>query len=150
MKITASLSKLAGVALLSAGLLLAPAMGYSQDEGSQDLTNIMDQLQDNYRDLGRGLRDVSAETAPELLESVQKMQMLTVEAKPMVPESLKDMSGEEKEQKLKSYRLRMLETVDILNKMERALLNNEFDKTDALWDELKAEKDAGHEEFKID
>ncbi len=134
---------------IAAGAMLLPVSPMSA-ASNPDLLEKMDALQDHYRDLGRGLRDASDESRAELLGAAQQMQVLTVEAKAMEPAVPEGTADAEKEEIVTKYRTMMVTTLETLLQIEKALLAREYEKAQELFDVLKANKDEGHQEFRID
>lgn len=145
---------LIAAAALLAALCLAPATAsahnHEGDEKESELYKKMEEMQDHYRSLGRGLRRPSAEDLPGFLDNVQQLQVLTVQTKTMIPSMASSVPEEERPTFVLAYRQKQLDTLRSLIDLEEALLEADFEKADELFDEVKKHRSEGHESFKQD
>jgi len=139
---------LAAATLLFAVLASAPATAAAEGVEDTELYKKMELMQDQYRTLGRGLRRPSADDLPKLLDAVQQLQLLTVETKVMTPRMAESIEAADRPAFILAYRELQIKTLVTLLNMEEALLNSDFERADAFWDELKDRKSEGHEAFK--
>lgn len=131
------------------GLSLAPINSYAEDkEEGSPLHDKMEEMQDHYRALGRGLRRPSADDLPAYLSAVEQLQALTVETKTMTPPMVETLPEGERAAFLLAYKKKQLDTLRTLIEMEEALLNSDLEKAAELYDQLKKHKSEGHESFK--
>lgn len=117
-------------------------------EKSNKLHDLMEEMQDSYRSLGRGLRRPSAEDLPELLDAVQQLQMLTVKTKTMVPSMAASLDEADRPAFILAYRQKQLETLKTLIEMENKLLLSDFEAAGEIWDAIRKHRSEGHEQFK--
>ncbi len=137
-----------GATLLLSFLALPATAAESETGEDSELYQKMEMMQDHYRTLGRGLRRPSADDLPELLEAVQQLELLTVQTKVLIPSKAASIDEAERPTFIQAYRIKQIETLETLLKMERALLSLDFDEASTQWDALKEDKAEGHEEFK--
>ena len=139
------------VAALLLFVLAVPATAADDGAGEEpELYQKMEMMQDHYRTLGRGLRRPSADDLPDLLEAVQQLELLTVQTKVLIPSKAASIDEADRPAFIQAYRLKQIETLETLLKMETALLTLDFDAASEQWDALKDDKAEGHEEFKAD
>ncbi len=147
--LSSTFAALCAVLLLSA--LSAPGSAAASEGGDDTrLHDKMEMMQDHYRTLGRGLRRPSADDLPSLLDAVQQLEILTVQTKVLIPKKAATIDEADRPTFIQAYRMKQIETLETLLKMERALLDLNFDEANVQWDALKDDKAEGHEQFKED
>ncbi|MFW5829384.1 MAG: hypothetical protein ACOCXA_03905 [Planctomycetota bacterium] len=102
----------------------------------------MEQVDDAYKTLGRGLRRPDPADHDKYLAAIQSMQLNLVRTKDLEPKTATSPEA------VTEYRKLMAETLLIAVKMEQALLDKDYAKADELFDGLKELKSKGHDQFK--
>jgi len=137
---------------LAAALVSTPLFANGDHGGMEGspLYEKMEKMQDHYRDLGRGLRRASPETAPDLIEATRQLQILAVECKSLEPYKTKEVPVGERSKFLLAYQIQMIDTIKTMLDIENALLIGNYEQADELFDKMKEERSKGHKEFKAE
>ena len=144
---TASLFALALTTLFIA-LPAAPIEAARQLETADDdspLLKEMDVLEAQLKFLRRNLKKPEENAAS--LTAIQEMQRAAVACKAMSFPMAEAAEGEAKAELVKGYKLEMIDLIETILSMERALLNDDNDGARELYKTIKGFEDSGHEKF---
>jgi len=126
----------------------APAEAARQDEATEDdspLLKDMEVIQDQLKFLRRNLK--KPEENPASLAAIQEMQRAAVACKAMDFPMAEAAEGEAREKLLTGYKLEMIEMIESMLQMERALLAGDNDAARELYKTIKAFEESGHEKY---
>lgn len=132
--------------------LLGPLAVAADDHGHSEnpLYDNMEKMSDPYRDLLRGIRRPDASEKEAYLVALQTLQVLCVEGKAMIPSKTKDLPETERAAFIADYRKSMANTLITLLKMEKAIIDENWEAANELGRDLRSHKSDGHEKFQPD
>jgi len=137
--------------LLTAALMViapvAPRVSFAADEKSKDteLSKKMEDIQDNLKKLRKSVKDSAANK--DTLETLGKLQELTVASKALVPAKAANVPEAERAKFVAGYRKSMAALLEHFCKIETAVLDNDNAKAEELFKQLKKIEDDGHEKY---
>jgi hypothetical protein len=138
--------------LLAAALMaIAPAtprVAFAAEpkaDGDTELAKQMEEIQDNLKKLRKTVKDAAANK--DTLETLSKLQTLTVSSKALVPAKAAAVAEGERAKFVAGYRKEMAALLEHLCKIETAVLDNDNAKADELFKGLKKIEDDGHEKY---
>ena len=105
----------------------------------------MEVIQDQLKFLRRNLK--KPEENPASLAAIQEMQRAAVACKAMDFPMAEAAEGEAREKLLTGYKLEMIEMIESMLQMERALLAGDNDAARELYKTIKAFEESGHEKY---
>ncbi|MGE9297361.1 MAG: hypothetical protein ACQKBV_13845 [Puniceicoccales bacterium] len=120
------------------------------DGDHSKLHDNMEEMQDYYRTLSRGIRMATPESTPELLEATRKLQLLALESKALEPDMIAEAPEADRAKLIRDYQLRMIATVKAALDLEVALINGDMGQANESFEQLKQDRRLGHQEFKVD
>lgn len=141
------LAGLAASTLLCSGLRAADHdHGDSDDESP--VHERMEEMGKSMRVLARGLNSADpAAGKADYLEALQKMQLLAVEAKALVPSTMEKVPEADRPAKLAGYRADLAATIAIMLEIEQAVLSDQWDAAKEAFGKLRAARKDGHEKY---
>jgi soluble cytochrome b562 len=113
--------------------------------GDTELAKQMEEIQDNLKKLRKTVKDPAANK--DTLETLSKLQALTVSSKALVPAKAAGVAEGERAKFVAGYRKDMAALLEHLCKIETAVLDNDNAKADELFKQLKKIEDDGHEKY---
>ena len=138
--------------LLAAALMViapsSPRVSFAAEEksgGDTELAKQMEQIQDNLKKLRKTVKDPAANK--DTLETLSKLQALTVSSKALVPAKAAARPEAERVKFVAGYRKDMAALLEHFCKIETAVLDNDNAKADELFKQIKKLEDAGHEKY---
>lgn len=133
--------------LLSALLLATPftATRFALAAEDTELATQMEQMDDEMKKLRKSLRDPA--TNADSLDTLTKLQQLTVTAKALTPTKAAEMPEPEKAKFVAAYRKDMAGLLAAYAQIEVAVLDGDNEKAEALFKDLKKIEDDGHEKY---
>lgn len=145
-----SLALLSAFFLCGAGVWLLPARAADPPAaaGEQSLHQIMEQLGQNFRSLRRSA--MKAEEAAQTHETLQKMEMLVLQAKSREPKQARELEPAERAKLVHAYQLQMITLLEKLVAAERAVLEARHDAVAELVKEIYTVQRDAHREFRIE
>ncbi len=126
-------------------LLLVPAGRTEKEDAASPVDVLMGRISRDLKKLSRQFDNEAARASS--LEFVDDMIKANAEAATLVPESVGDRSGEEREKYLARYREGMADLGKVLSDLKAALEANDAGKAEALIDEAYALRKKYHEEL---
>lgn len=143
--------------LFALGLVISPGVGVSSVRADDDdahaehdkLHDLMEELEDHYRQLRRQVRDASENA--DSAERVLAMQRMVIDARQETPDSVEQIADEQQRAAaMLSYRTRMIELHQQLLTLEAALISNDNAEAFEALKRVHAVRVRGHEDFRID
>ena len=126
-------------------LLLAPGSRAEEEDSASPVDVLMGRVSRDLKKLSRQFDNEAARASS--LELVDNMIKANAEAATLVPESVGDRSGEERDKYLARYREGMADLGNVLVGLKAALEANDTGKAEALVDEAYALRKQYHEEL---
>ena len=154
---------------LSRGILLAVALalpltavlpavaadppGESRETMRGPAAEHADALGPTMKDMGRSFKALVGQLAnkaanAQSLELVSRMEADALKAKALVPPLAGEKQGDEREKYIAEYRVQLINLLDELLKVEKALVAGDNAQAQAMVSDLKRIMDAGHKEFR--
>jgi hypothetical protein len=126
---------------------VAPRVSFAADEKSKDteLSKKMEEIQDHLKKLRRSVKDSA--NNKDTLETLSKLEELTVASKSLVPAKLSSVPEAERAKFVTGYRKSMAALLEHFCKIETAVLDNDNAKAEELYKQLKKIEDDGHEKY---
>ena len=133
--------------LLAAGLMVLAPSGPRVSFAAEDteLAKQMEQIQDHLKKLRKTVKDAAANK--DSLETLSKLQALTVSSKALVPAKAAARPEAERAKFVAGYRKDMAALLEHFCKIETAVLDNDNAKAEELFKQIKKLEDAGHEKY---
>lgn len=136
-------------AALTVGLLgLHRAQGDAHGEGNAkvSLHDEMSQMNRAMRRLRRQIQDPTRQQ--DALASVVALQHHALACKGLTPDTVDELPDHEQAAALMDYRTRMIQVVQTLLRLERQLLDGDYDHAQESYDQLGSLQDQGHKRFR--
>lgn len=141
--------------LLLTALFLPAAVVQAADAAKPEASDDETPLHHKMEDMGRALRALNkglssadpAAVKADLLDAVQKMQVLAVESKLLTPATIEKLPAAERPAKIAEYRADLASTIQTMLELERAILADDWAKAKTQFQSLRTHRKDGHEKF---